>query len=76
MNTVLPRWQHHAIWAFASWTRICGPSAAAILALRLRCLLTCHGAGTVAAPCHLGFCPSAGNPRLRPPHSSTGVGER
>jgi hypothetical protein len=61
---VLPRWQHRAIWGFAASNIICDPDAVAVLAGRSRWMPTCDGAATAAAPCHLGICPSAGNPRL------------
>jgi len=68
--------QHRAIWSFTASKRICDPIDAAILTGRSQWTPTRHGAATAAAPRHLGFCSSAGNPRLGPPHSSAAVGER
>jgi hypothetical protein len=73
---VLPIRQHRAIWGFAPSNRICDPHAPAVLTGRSSWMPTRHGAATAAAPRHLGFCSSAGNPRLGPPHSSAGVGEK
>jgi hypothetical protein len=57
----MPRWQHRAIWGYATWNRICGPISASILTVCSRWMLTSHGAAAAAAPCHLGFCSAEAN---------------